>query len=125
MAAKKKDQGGHETSEATTKLSRLIETEIELEAMLKSAKQEAKKIIEAAQLAADARVKEFESRLEGEEAELRERIARARDKTINSIQNDAQQENRRLDELDDSKVAELARHIVSLVVGRADPRGSR
>jgi hypothetical protein len=76
-------------------------------------------------VAADARVKEFESQLEGEEAELRERIARDRDQTINSIQNDAQQEAKRLDELDDAKVAELARYVIDLVVGRSDSRGSR
>jgi hypothetical protein len=125
MAAKKKDDREHETSEATTKLSRLLETEIELEAMLKSSKEEAKGIVEAAQVAADARVKEFESQLEGEETELRERIARDRDQTINSIQNGARQEAKRLDELDDAKVTELARHIVSLLVGQSDSRGSR
>jgi len=125
MAAKKKDDSEHETSEATTKLSRLLETEIELEAMLKSAKEEAKGIVEAAQVAADARVKEFESQLEGEEAELRERITRDRDQMINSIQNDARQEAKRLDELDDAKVTELARHVVDLLVGQSDSRGSR
>jgi vacuolar-type H+-ATPase subunit H len=125
MAAKKKDDSGHETSEATTKLSRLLETEIELEAMLKSAREEAKRTVEAAQVAAAARVKEFESQLEGEEAELREGIARDRDQMINSIQNDAEQEAKRLDELDDAKVTELARHVVSLLVGQSDSRGSR
>jgi vacuolar-type H+-ATPase subunit H len=125
MAAKKKHDSGHETSEATTKLSRLLETEIELEAMLKSAREEAKRTVEAAQVAAAARVKEFESQLEGEEAELREGIARDRDQMINSIQNDAEQEAKRLDELDDAKVTELARHVVSLLVGQSDSRGSR
>ena len=125
MAAKKKDDSEHETSEATTKLSRLLETEIELEAMLKSAKEEAKGIVEAAQVAADARVKEFESQLEGEEAELRGRIARDRDQKMSSIQNDARQEAKRLDELDDAKVTELARHVVDLLVGQSDSRGSR
>jgi len=125
MAAKKTDDSGHETSEATTKLSRLLETEIELDAMLKSAKEEAKGIVEAAQVAANARVKEFESQLEGEEAELRERIARDRDQKVSSIQNDARQEAKRLDELDDPKVTELARHVIDLLVGRSDSRGSR
>jgi vacuolar-type H+-ATPase subunit H len=125
MAAKKKDDSEHEASEATTKLSRLLETEIELEAMLKNAREEAKGIVEAAQVAADARVKEFESQLEGEEAELRERIARDRDQMIKSIQNDAEQEAKRLDELDDAKVMELARHVIDLVVGQSDSRGSR
>ena len=124
MAATKKDDSEHETSEATTKLSRLLETEIELEAMLKGAKEEAKGIIEAAQMTADARVKEFESQLEGEEAELRERIEGDRDQKISSIQNDAEQEAKRLDELDDAKITELARHVVSLLVGRPDSGAS-
>ena len=98
MAAKRKDDSKHDTSEATTKLTRLLETEIELEAMLKDTRQEAKELVEAAQVAADARVKEFESQLEGEEAELRERIARDRDQKISSIQNDSRQEAKRLDE---------------------------
>jgi vacuolar-type H+-ATPase subunit H len=125
MAAKKKEDSEHETSEATTKLSRLLETEIELEAMLKNAREEAKGIVEAAQVAADARVKEFESQLEGEEAELREQIARDRDQTINSIRNDARQEAKGLDELDDAKITELGRHVVDLLVGQSDSRGSR
>jgi vacuolar-type H+-ATPase subunit H len=125
MAAKKKDDSEHETAEATTKLSRLLETEIELEAMLKNAREEAKGIVEAAQVAADARVKEFESQLEGEEAELRERIARDREQMINSIRNDARREAKRLEELDDAKITELGRYVVDLLMGESDSRGSR
>jgi F0F1-type ATP synthase membrane subunit b/b' len=123
MAVKSKDGSGHDTSEATTKLSRLLETEIELETMLKDTRRKAKELVEAAQVAADDRIKQLESQLAEEEAELRERIGRDRDRAISSIQNEAQQETARLDELDDAKLTELAQHVVDLLVGPSDSRG--
>ncbi len=125
MAGKKKDRSAQEPSEATTKLSRLLETEIELEAMLKGARQEAKELVEAAQVAADDRVKQFEAQLESEHSVLRERVARERDRTIASIQEQSQQETTRLDDLDDAKITELAHHVIDLLVGRPDSRGPR
>jgi F0F1-type ATP synthase membrane subunit b/b' len=125
MANKKIDPSGQEPSEATTKLSRLLETEIELEAMLKGARQEAKEFVEAAQVAADDRVKQFEAQLEREHIALRDRVARERDRTIASIQEQSQQETTRLDDLDDAKITELAHHVIDLLVGRPDSRGPR
>jgi F0F1-type ATP synthase membrane subunit b/b' len=125
MASKKKDRSSQEPSEATTKLSRLLETEIELEAMLKGARQEAKELVEAAQVAADDRVKQFEARLESEHSVLRERVTRERDHTIASIQEQSRQETTRLDDLDDAKLTELAHHVIDLLVGRPDSRGPR
>jgi vacuolar-type H+-ATPase subunit H len=125
MAAKKKDDSKHDASEATTKLSRLLETEIELEAILKDARQEAKELVEAARKVADDRVRQFEVRLEGEAGELRQRVARERDRTVESIQEQSRQETERLDELDDAKIADLARHVVDLLVGRPDAGGPR
>jgi len=125
MAAKRKDDSKHDTSEATTKLSRLLETEIELEAMLKDTRQEAKELVEAAQVAADDRVRQLEFQLEGEDSELRERIARERDHTIDSIQERSRQETQQLDDLDDAKITKLARHVVDLLIGRPDSRGPR
>ena len=125
MAAKRKDDSKHDTSEATTKLSRLLETEIELEAMLKDTRQEAKELVEAAQVAADDRVRQLEFQLEGEDSELRERIARERDHTSDSIQERSRQETQQLDDLDDAKITELARHVVDLLIGRPDSRGPR
>ena len=125
MAKKGKDDSRRDTSEATTKLSRLLETEIELEAMLKATRQEAKELVEAAQVAADDRVKQFESRLEREHVTLRDRVARERDHTIVSIQEQSRQETTRLDELDDAKLTELADHVVDLLLGRPDSRGPR
>ena len=125
MAAKRKDDSKHDTSEATTKLSRLLETEIELEAMLKDTRQEAKELVEAAQVAADDRVGQLEFQLQREGSELRERIARERDHTIDSIQERSRQETQQLDGLDDAKITELARHVVDLLIGRPDSRGPR
>ena len=125
MASKKKDRSSQEPSEATTKLSRLLETEIELEAMLKGARQEAKELVEAARVAADDRVKKFEAQLESEHSVLRERVARERDQTIASIQEESGQETTRLNELDDAKITELAYHVIDLLVGRPDSRGPR
>jgi len=123
MAAKRKDKSRDEGSEATTKLSHLLETEVELEAMLKATRQEAKQLVEAAKLAADDRVRQFEVQLKREDDELRERIARERDRAIDSIQEQSRQETKRLDDLDDAKITELARHVIDLLVGRTDSRG--
>ena len=125
MAPKRKDDSGHDASEATTKLSRLLETELELEAMLQDTRQEAKELVEAAQKVADGRVRQFEVQLDGEERDLRRRVARERDLAIDSIQEQSRRETERLDELDDAKLAELARHVVDLLVGRPDSRGPR
>jgi vacuolar-type H+-ATPase subunit H len=123
MAAKRKDKSRNDSSEATTKLSHLLETEIELEAMLKATRQEAKQLVEAAKLAADDRVRQFEVELKREDDELRERVAREGDRAIDSIQEESRQETKRLDELDDAKITELARHVIDLLVGRPDSRG--
>ena len=125
MAAKRKEDRRHEVSQATTKLSRLLETENKLEEMLKEARREAKGLVEAAQMAADGRVRELESQLEGEEERLRQQIARERDRTIDSIRSEARQETKRLDELDDARIAALARHVVALLLGPPDSRGTR
>ena len=125
MATKRKDDSQQGASEATTKLSRLLETEIELETMLKDARQEAKELVEAAKVAADDRVKQFELQLEGEDGELRERVALERAHSITSIRERSRLETKRLDELDDAKLTELAHHVVDLLVGRPDSGGPR
>jgi IMP dehydrogenase/GMP reductase len=125
MAAKKKDDSRPDASEATTKLSRLLATEIELEAMLKDARHEAEELVEAAQVAADDRVKQFELQLEGEEGELRERVALERAHSIASIRERSRQDTKRLDDLDDAKITALAHHVLDLLVGRPDSGGPR
>ena len=123
MAAKRKGDSDHETSEATTRLSHLLETEVELEAMLKATRQEAQQLIEAAKLAADDHVRQFEVQLKGEDDALRERIAGERDQAIAEIQELARQETKFLDDLDDTRITELARHVIDLLVGRPESRG--
>lgn len=124
MAAKRKDDSEREVSDAKTKLNRLLQTEDELEAMLKKVRREAKKLVESAQAAADERVSQLESQLEEEDGQLRERIARDRDRTIDSIREEARQETERLDELDDASVTDLAHYIVDLLMDRPGSRGS-
>jgi vacuolar-type H+-ATPase subunit H len=125
MAAKRKDDGRQAHSDAGTKLSRLLKTENALDAMLKQARREAQELVEAARLAADDRVRQFESEIEAENRKLQERVARDRQRTIDSIRQDAREETERLDGLDDAKVTELALHVVDLVVGGSDSRGPR
>jgi len=124
MAAKRKDDSNREVADAKTKLNRLLQTEDELEAMLKDVRREAKELVEEAQAAADDRFRRFESQLEEEDGQLRERIARDRDRTIDSIRKEAEQETGRLDELDDAFVTDLARYIVDLLMGRPGSWGS-
>jgi cell division septum initiation protein DivIVA len=122
MAAKRRDEG--EGADAKSKLSRLLETEVELEAMLKEARQEAKRLVELAESAAEDRVQKFELRLEAEEAIVRDRIARERDQAIASIREEARRETDQLDALDDATVNELASYVLDLLLGRPGSRGS-
>jgi F0F1-type ATP synthase membrane subunit b/b' len=124
MAAKRKDDSKREVTDAQTKLSRLLQTEDELEAMLKDARREAKELVEAAQAAADERFRRFESQLEEEDRQLQDRIAGERDRTIDSIREEARQEAERLDGLDDATITELAHYIVDLLMARPDSWGS-
>ncbi len=125
MAAKRSDDGERTDADAKSKLSRLLETEVELEAMLKETRREAKQLVQLAEAAAENLVQQFDSQLEAEEATVRDRIARERDKTIDSIREEARQETERLDGLDDATVKELALHVVDLLLGRPDSGGSR
>jgi hypothetical protein len=76
-------------------------------------------------VAADDRVKQFELQLEGEDGELRERVALERAHSITSIRERSRLETKRLDELDDAKLTELAHHVVDLLIGRPDSGGPR
>lgn len=123
MAKDRKDQGKRAVSEAKSKLSRLLETENELETVLKEARSEAEALVEAARAASDARVRQCELQLEDEHREIGERIARDRDEAITAVQTQAEEESKRLDALDDAQITTLARYVVDLVVGRADTGG--
>ena len=125
MAAKRSDDGERADADAKSKLSRLLETEVELEAMLKETRREAKQLVQLAEASAENLVQRFDSQLEAEEATVRDRIARERDKTIDSIREEARQETERLDGLHDATVKVLAMHVVDLLLGRPDSGGSR
>jgi len=125
MAAKRSDDGERADADAKSKLSRLLETEVELEAMLKETRREAKQLVQLAEASAENLVQRFDSQLEAEEAAVRDRIARERDKTIDAIREEARQETERLDGLDDATVKVLAMHVVDLLLGRPDSGGSR
>ncbi len=120
----RKDQSASDVSEAQSKLSLLLEIENENEAMLERARLDAAALLERARSEAEERVQRADSQLEQENRELAGRIARERDEAIDSIRTGAQDEARRLDALDESTVAELARYVVELLVGTGDSGGS-
>lgn len=123
MAARRKGGGERKDAEATSKLSRLLETEVELEAMLEEARREAKRLVKSAESAAQDRVQQFELQLEAQEALVRDRIARERDSAIGSIREEARQETEQLDEIDDTAVDALASYVLDLLLGRPGSRG--
>lgn len=125
MAAKRSDDGERGDADAKSKLSRLLETEVELEAMLKETRREATQLVQLAEAGAENLVQRFDSQLKAEEAAVRDRISRERDKTIESIREEARQETERLDGLDDATVKVLAMHVIDLLLGRPDSGGSR
>ncbi|MGB8332084.1 MAG: hypothetical protein WCE62_18305 [Polyangiales bacterium] len=123
MARNRKQEPHAERSDAGTKLTHLLKTENALEAMLKQARREAEELVEAARVAAEGRVRRFELEIEEEDLALRERIARDRERTIETIKREALQQTKRMDQLDDAKITELALHLLDLVVGEPDTRG--
>jgi vacuolar-type H+-ATPase subunit H len=125
MATDSDDQSGRGVSEAKSKLSRLLETENELEAMVKEARRTAQELVVAARTATDARVQEFESTLADEDRQLAEQIAQERDHAVDSIRVEAEAETERLDALDDAAITTLARYVIDLLVGHPESEGSR
>lgn len=119
----KKSKSEHAVADAKTKLRRLLETESELEALLRETTRDAKAQVEWARAAADERVRMLETQLASEDEELRERIARDRDETIHSIREEAKNETQRLDGLHPAKLEELSRYVVDLLIGRPDSEG--
>lgn len=125
MATDGDDQSGRSVSEAQSKLNRLLETENELEAMVKEARRTAQEFVVAARTATDARVQEFESTLADEDRQLAEQIAQERDHAVDSIRVEAEAETERLDALDDAAITTLARYVIDLLVGHPESEGSR
>lgn len=125
MATDGDDQSGRSVSEAQSKLNRLLETENELEAMVKEARRTAQEFVVAARTATDARVQEFESTLADEDRQLAEQIAQERNHAVDSIRVEAEAETERLDALDAAAITTLARYVIDLLVGHPEPEGSR
>lgn len=105
------------------KLSRLIETESELDQMLESTKREAAGLLEAARAEAAERLRQFELELEGANARLRARLDAEKEEAIGQIDEAAAREVQMLDGLGDEAIAELADYVIQRLVG-ADTRGA-
>lgn len=109
------------SSEVAGKLGRLLQTEAGLEAMLDETKQQAREIVESARRDAEAKIRGLEAQLENEHRQLRERIERERDQMIASVRSEAELKTRRLGDLDDRRLRELAQHVVDVLVSRSAP----
>jgi vacuolar-type H+-ATPase subunit H len=125
MTQNRNSKSERASADAQTKLRRLLETERELEAILKETRREAEVLVESARAAADERVRMFETQLASEDEELRERVARDRDETIDSIREQAREETERLDGLDPARLDALSRYVVDLLIGAPDSGGRR
>jgi vacuolar-type H+-ATPase subunit H len=91
--------------------------------MLEETRRRAAELVEAARAQAKASLERFEAGLEAENQSLGERIARERDRTIDSIRREAERETSKLNDLDDTKIEALARFVVGLVVGEFESGG--
>jgi F0F1-type ATP synthase membrane subunit b/b' len=116
MAARRKPK--NELDEATTrsKLSRLLETESEIDAMLSDARREAADLVEQARTRAEERVRALEGELDASRAALAEQVAKERDAAIAAVRAGAQDAVGALDELDERAIAELSRYVVDRVI---------
>lgn len=124
MAAKRRDGDEPQDADATSKLSRLLKTEVELEAMLEEARLEAKRLVELAESDAQDRAQQFEFQVQAHEAAVRDRIVRERDAAILSIREEARDETKRLDEIDDATVEVLASYVLGLLLGDSGSPGA-
>lgn len=116
MSSKRKSKSEPQASEAQGKLSRLIETEQELDAMITETRKRAAALLESAKSQADERIRRCDLQLEAADRALRDEVAAQRDQAVASIREAAQREAASLEELDETSVTELARHVVQLLV---------
>jgi len=122
MSAKRNER---DPAEAKTKLTRLLETEDELEALLGATRKEAEAVVEEARRAAAELARDFEKQLEEEDAELGGRIAEERETAIDAIRREARDYATRMDAIDDARIDSLARQILELLVPDSGPGGAR
>ncbi len=113
MSAKRKDAEIENASEVKGKLAQLLKTESELDTMLKATRQEAELRVRAARKAAELRMRELEMELDASDRDLRGRVTADRDEAIAAIRSQAAREVRELDEVDDERLDELARFVLS------------
>lgn len=99
------------------RLKQLLETEAELDALLASAKQRAQQLVDDARVEAEERVRRHEEELQSLEGELRTKLHAQREREIESIRSEAAREAEALDETSDERLDELARYVVSRLIG--------
>jgi vacuolar-type H+-ATPase subunit H len=117
MAANRKEVADLDPAAARGKLNRLLETETELDEMLRETKRAAAELIESAQAEAEERIRGLEAELSAADLELRKRIAGERDEAIATIRTEGQLEQHELDALDDRRIDALAEYVLERVVG--------
>jgi vacuolar-type H+-ATPase subunit H len=119
MAANRKELDDLGPAAAQGRLSRLLDTETELDAMLQAAKREAAELVESAQMEAKDRIRRFEMELDAADLSLSDRIARERDEAIAAIRAETVRVTAALDGVSDARIEELAQYVVERVVGPA------
>ena len=112
MAAKRGRESAQQSVEAETKLTRLLDTETELETMLEEARERAREIVSEARERASRRLGELERELERQDTDLEALVARERDETIATIRADAKREIERLNDIPEGAIAEIARSVL-------------
>jgi len=118
MAANRKEVADLDPAAARGRLNRLLETETELDEMLRETRRTAAELIASARAGADDRIRKLEAELHDADLELRARIDRERDEAIAKIRAEGQRERDGLDELEDPLIDELATYVVERVVGQ-------
>lgn len=117
MAANRKASADLDPAAAQGRLTRLLQTETELDEMLRETRRTAAELIASARAEAEARIRRLEAELHDADLELRARIDRERDEAIANIRAEGQRERDKLDKLDDRFVDQLAAYVVERVVG--------
>jgi vacuolar-type H+-ATPase subunit H len=122
MRRRKSDEA---ETEVTGKLGRLLQTEASLEAMLDETRRAAAQRVEAARALARERVRDYEASLESERNAIRADVEREVEETIRSLRAEAKAKASRLEGVDASSVARLARRVLDLLVEGIDSQESR
>jgi vacuolar-type H+-ATPase subunit H len=118
MAANRKEVADLDPAAARGRLNRLLETETELDEMLRETRRTAAELIALARAEAEDRIRKLEAELHDADLELRARINRERDEAIAKIRSEGQRERDGLDALEDPLIDELAAYVVERVVGQ-------